>query len=64
MFKCVLRIDFGHKILSVFLVVHPKTAMRNELFVCKCINRKQQCTISLSIGQEDIHTQTLIFFHK
>ena len=28
----MFRVDFGQKILSVFPVVHPKTAMRSELF--------------------------------
>ena len=54
--------DWAKKILSMFPVVNPKTAMPMHNAFLKLILsiEKQQYTIFLSIEQEDIHTQTII----
>ena len=45
----------------MFPIVYPKTAVRDAIFIFNFINRKTQCTIFLSIEQENIHTQTIIW---
>ena len=47
--------------MSMFPVVHPKSAMHDAFFIFLIsLIQTQQCTIFLSIEQEDIHTEIII----
>ena len=46
--------------MSMFPVVHPKTAMRDAFFIFNFIDLKTAMRNLLSTEEEDIHTKTII----